>query len=344
MAQFGNIGSVGRSPSMGVSCKRLLISHALLLQTREAPFACMWQVPHRRNGADLRWIGDFLAGEIRYSLHEIALHFHLLRVITVSSSLVSKCRSLTLALDNLGFFQTAFYAFQRFRHRFSPAGHPFVVYSKRSDHRLYCRAATSDAAVFSQIFVHREYRCLDDVPSADFIIDCGANVGYSAAYFLTRYPESFLLCIEPDPGNFVALESNLRPYRERAKALRAAVWSGKTRVVLSDEEFRDGREWARTVREATEEGNSSTIEAIDIGSLIREYRRARVSILKIDIEGAEAAVFSKDASEWIDKVDNLVIELHGPHCEKAFHEAIDGHGYTLSRCDELTVCKRNNAG
>src|ERR1700733_12545752 len=52
--------------------------------------------------------------------------------------------------------------------------------SKYSKFRLRCRAGTSDQRVFNQIFVKREYQCLDDVASADLILDCGANVGYSS--------------------------------------------------------------------------------------------------------------------------------------------------------------------
>jgi FkbM family methyltransferase len=257
----------------------------------------------------------------------------------VPSRLFSKCRSLLQAATNLGISQTVFYVLQRMRNRTSKAGRPFVVLSKRARHPLNCRAATSDLDVFGQIFVQREYRCLDDIRSAGLIIDCGANVGYSSAYFLTRYPSSSVICIEPDPGNFKALKSNLKPYEGRVTSLNSAVWSARTGLVLSEEPFGDGREWARTVREARAD-EQPTLLAVDIGTLIRESGRERVSILKIDVEGAEEVIFSSNYGEWIDKVDNLVIELHGERCETVFHQAIAGRGYVVSRCDDLTVCKR----
>jgi FkbM family methyltransferase len=261
------------------------------------------------------------------------------RVLSVSPRLLSKCRSLVLAIANLGLLQTAFYILQRLRNRASAPGHPFAVLSKRSRYPLYCRAGTSDLDVFGQMFVQREYRCLDDLTGANLIIDCGANVGFSSAYFLTRYPSSSVICVEPDPGNFRALESNLKPYHGRVKALRSAVWSGKAGLVISEAPFGDGREWARTVREAHPD-ELPTITAVDIGSLIRESGHERVSILKIDVEGAEEIIFSSNYGEWIDKVDNLVIELHGQRCETLFHRAIAGRGYSVSQCDDLTVCKR----
>jgi FkbM family methyltransferase len=186
--------------------------------------------------------------------------------------------------------------------------------------------------------VHREYRCLDQIEDADLIIDCGANVGFSSAYFLSRFPRSFVVAIEPDQGNFAALERNLAGYAGRFVCHQKGVWSHQTGLVVSEAQFGDGREWAVTV-DAALPGQVPTIEAIDIATVIQQSGHDRVSILKIDIEGAERVVFSAEC-DWLDRVDNLVIELHGDECEKAFLRAMSSHDFQYSRCDELTVCLR----
>jgi len=257
----------------------------------------------------------------------------------MSRTLISRCRTLASAFCNLGVPQAAFYYLQRARNRAAAAGHPYLVVSKRARHPLRCRAGTSDLDVFGQMFVQREYRCLDDLADAHLIIDCGANVGYSSAYFLTRFPASTVLCVEPDPGNFRALRWNLEPYGARARVLHSAVWSEQVGLVIDEARSGDGREWARTVR-AVRAGEASTISAIDIGTLIAESGHERVSILKIDIEGAEEIVFSSGHGDWLEKVDNIVIELHGDRCAGVFHRAIAGRGFTVSQCDDLTICKR----
>jgi FkbM family methyltransferase len=256
----------------------------------------------------------------------------------MNARLAGRWRGFRNALSNLGLMPTLFYAYQRLRHDSSTAGVRFVVLSRHSRYPLHCRARTSDVDVFGQIFVDREYRCLDDVTDARLIIDCGANVGFSSAYFLSRHPRSFVVAIEPDPDNFAALERNLQPYEGRFRAIRSGVWSHRAGLVLSDEVCGDGREWARTVRES-KAGEEPTMTGIDIGTLLAESNYERISILKIDIEGTESVVFSSNYEHWIDKVDNLVIELHGQECESTFKRAIAPFGYETSQCDELTVCR-----
>ena len=75
--------------------------------------------------------------------------------------------------------------------------------------------------------------------------------------------------------------------------------------------------------------------------LIELVKGKRISILKIDIEGAELELFSSSAS-WIDQVDNFVIELHGEDCEKTFFAAIKGRSLNVSRWGEVTACLQHH--
>lgn len=215
---------------------------------------------------------------------------------------------------------------------------PYLLRSRYLKHPVRVRPQTSDWLVFQQIFRHREYRCLDAVKRAELIIDCGANVGYSSAYFLSRFPNAHVIAVEPDPDNFSALRYNLEPYKPRFTALNTGIWSRTTRLLLSEEDCGAGNEWGRTVREARD-NESGGFQATDIGAIFESTRADRISILKIDIEGSEKEVFS-NPTPWLSKVDNLVIELHGTECESAFFEAIRAHSFTVETCDELTVCRR----
>jgi FkbM family methyltransferase len=248
-----------------------------------------------------------------------------------------KLKSLLRASANLGLTAAAHYALQRVRMQLRPPAQ-VRLYSRHAQHALYARAGTSDLDVYRQIFVHREYRCLDAVRDAALVVDCGANVGYSAAYFLSRFPAATVVAIEPDPGNFAQMQRNLAPYGARVLGLRTALWSHPARLVISSESWGDNKEWARTVRDALP-GESGGMEAVDVETLLARRGRQRISILKIDIEGAEKVVFGAPCP-WLRDVDNLVIELHTRECEAVFFKAIAGAGFTVSTCDELTVCTR----
>lgn len=72
-----------------------------------------------------------------------------------------------------------------------------------------------------------------------------------------------------------------------------------------------------------------TITGVNIGTLLNNSGFDRISILKIDIEGAEAIIFSSDYESWIGKVENLVIELHNDECRTAFRKAISGIDFDI---------------
>jgi FkbM family methyltransferase len=241
----------------------------------------------------------------------------------------------------LGGWRWLVFKVRKLQSRFVPAGRPISVSTPLALHPVAFRAGTSDGNVFSQIFLHREYRCLDDVARADLVIDGGANVGYSSAYFLSRYPEARLIAIEPDPDNFAMLARNLAPYGDRCTLIQGALWSSSSGVVISPPPPGQRREWAVTVRSA-EADETATIPTVDVASLLRDAAVDRISILKVDIEGSEREVFAPDsnARTWLERVDNLVIELHGPQCRQIFMDAIDGFGFDVSTCEELTVCRR----
>jgi FkbM family methyltransferase len=205
---------------------------------------------------------------------------------------------------------------------------------------LVVRAGTSDVEVFRQIFCECEYACLNDLAQVKTLIDCGANVGYSSAYFLTRFPQCTVLAIEPDRSNFDLLKLNLAPYAGRFQTRCAAVWSRNVGLKVSTPSIHGGfvMAWGIQVAEATD-GQKTDTHGTTIPDLIAAMEGNRVSILKIDIEGAEVPVFSEDCRSWLPKVDNIVIELHGDAAEKTFAQAIEGAGYSVSQSGELTICR-----
>jgi FkbM family methyltransferase len=203
---------------------------------------------------------------------------------------------------------------------------------------------SSDEYVFNQIFIRHEYAPLcERVPDPKFILDLGANVGYASALFASRYPQARILAVEPDPRNFELCRRNLAPYGDRIMLLNGAVWTSCSRLALTHE---FGRGLASQVKAA---GNSdkADVEAWDIPTLLDLARVEVADIVKIDIEGTEAALFASGTERWLPRARNICIELHGQRYRNIFFRALEGYDYEAAETGEFTMClglrKRVNA-
>jgi FkbM family methyltransferase len=203
--------------------------------------------------------------------------------------------------------------------------------SKTIDYSVFARAGTSDLIVFNQVFVDREYGCVDHLPDIKLIIDLGANVGYSSAYFLSRFPRSFVVAVEPDPSNFALLERNLSPYAGRYRAVQGAAWWRKEKLCFTASTVK-GDEWGRAVR-----SGDGDVDAVTVPELLARTPFPRISILKIDIEKAERELFSHD-TPWLDSVDHIVIELHNDECRDIFINRVEPWIVHKQQSGELLHC------
>jgi FkbM family methyltransferase len=192
------------------------------------------------------------------------------------------------------------------------------------------RLASTDAEVYGQVITDGEYAAVIG-DGARVIVDCGANVGLTSAFFLSRLPEARVIAIEPFPANADLCRRNLAPYGARAKVLEAAIWHCCTSLVL---DYEGGSEWGVRVRPARP-GETGSIAAVDIPSLELEH----IDILKIDIEGSEEDLFRGAGLGWLKTVSNIAIELHGAAREHVFFSALEMYRYELGRSGELTLCR-----
>ena len=211
------------------------------------------------------------------------------------------------------------------------------------------RYGTSDLDVFMQIFVREEHawvRALTPKANDMLILDCGANVGYASIFFLRLFPRAMVIAIEPDAENFAVLRVNLENYETRVKLLQAGVWSHKTPLDFGLQPFRDGKHWSRQVREAVGDSGGEVL-SVTIPELLNASGYDRIALLKVDIEGAEAILFTGNCHEWLARTDTIAVELHDDthygHASDIFHRAIRGHGYQLGRRGELTIAVRQSS-
>lgn len=169
---------------------------------------------------------------------------------------------------------------------------------------VHARLNNSDLSVLYQVFGLRE--CEVDVPEPSLIIDGGANVGYASLYLAERYPRAQIIAVEPSDGNCEIFHLNCAAH-PNVRLVQGGIWSKRCLLEVCDP---GERGWMIQVREATAR-TAASIEGYSIADLTAQTGRESIDILKLDIEGTEALLFSEGDLSWLDRVHCLIIETHG---------------------------------
>jgi FkbM family methyltransferase len=150
------------------------------------------------------------------------------------------------------------------------------------------------------------------------IIDCGANIGLSVIFFKQRYPAARLVAFEADPNIFRVLEYNVGQFGFTDVALHnEAVWTHNGELSFCLEGGFSGRL-------PKGDGDAPTQVRVQGCRLRDVLTKGPVDFLKLDIEGAEAAVL-EDCREFVrsDWIRHLFLEYHS-HAEEpqVLHEIL----------------------
>lgn len=170
---------------------------------------------------------------------------------------------------------------------------PFLNY------RFQVPDALSFAWQFKEIFADESYR-FETTAAVPVILDCGANIGTSLAYFRQTYPTARILAFEANPAIGEVLARNLRDNGITGiEVINKAVWTNGQGL-----DFGSGDADAASMY-------STTGRRIVPSVRLRDYllRETRIDMLKIDIEGAETEVLA-DCHDALAHVRNLFVEYH----------------------------------
>jgi FkbM family methyltransferase len=166
--------------------------------------------------------------------------------------------------------------------------------------------AGSDLFIHSEVFEHEYYR-LPLVTPPRTILDLGANVGLTVVYFSRLFPGALLACVEPVAENLRVLARNLELNGVVATVIAAAVDVRDGPVMMELQE----RDYGHKVLDAPFHSSQPILEVpgISVPGILQHLAWDRIGLLKVDIEGHEARLFSRDC-DWLDRVDSLCIECH----------------------------------
>lgn len=190
-----------------------------------------------------------------------------------------------------------------------------------TNRELSFRPGTSDETTIQQIFGRNDYNLTAlgryselaayyqrrrEEGKYGLVVDAGANIGASAILFALTCPGSAVAAIEPDKGNFDLLTANTAGLP--VSCLRAAVASRAGHAAVVDVGEGHWGYQTRIIADGTP--TDQAVPCVTIDQIYRDYAAEHFPfIVKIDIEGAEADLFSANTA-WVAITPLIIVELH----------------------------------
>jgi FkbM family methyltransferase len=194
-------------------------------------------------------------------------------------------------------------------------GRPFTQLRVKGFGAFTIRPGTSDCRVVREILgngeydlsfypqhtaIETEYARIVDAGRTPLIVDLGANIGAASRWYALRYPRAHIVAVEPDRSNAELCRRNTAG--QDVGVITAAVGSTPGFVSVSDD---SDEKWAIT----TTRDDRGGIPICLVNDIVRSVPDAELFIVKVDIEGFEADLFSAN-TEWVQQAAVVIIEPH----------------------------------
>lgn len=136
------------------------------------------------------------------------------------------------------------------------------------------------------------------------ILDCGANIGLASLFYKRRYPAARITAFEADPAIAALLADNLRANGAAdVEVLAGAAWTEAGEITFQA----DGADAGAVASVSGAPGGlAKTVPAVRLADWLA---REPIDLLKLDIEGAEAAVLA-DCDAALANVRAILLEVH----------------------------------
>lgn len=196
---------------------------------------------------------------------------------------------------------------------------------------LLARPGTKDAHTIINNIIREEYGQVAPRKEPEWMIDAGAYIGDTTAYFLSKFSKLKVIALEPNPENYEMARQNLAPYGNRAIILRKGLYSSEQVQYFS------GAGTGSAIS-----GSGFEINCTTLASLMQCYSIPRFDILKMDIEGAEEPIFQCNPEQWLSRTDLIIIEIHSSQAKSLISGVLEENGYCMRQFRSVWYCCREN--
>ncbi|NKB43583.1 MAG: FkbM family methyltransferase [Alphaproteobacteria bacterium] len=138
------------------------------------------------------------------------------------------------------------------------------------------------------------------------IVDVGANVGAFTVFMAAHFSAARCYCFEPSPGAVEYLRQNVAQF-PNTEVFPIGLYSEDTSMPLFEGATQSLQNSLYNSAETSESNQS--VELRHAGKMMSELKLGRISILKVDTEGAELPVLGALKSKLSD-IDQIYLEYH----------------------------------
>jgi len=153
--------------------------------------------------------------------------------------------------------------------------------------------------------IYARYNSILKLGKRPLIIDCGANIGAATYFFAAEFPDAVVVGIELESNNAKLAKKN-NVSKNNVSILNAAIGpeSGAVKIKNPEESNKDSFQVS-----SNSEAGKGSIKMISISDIEKLYPDNTPFIAKIDIEGFEDELFSKN-TEWMKVFYLITLEIH----------------------------------
>jgi FkbM family methyltransferase len=199
---------------------------------------------------------------------------------------------------------------------------PITVELNTGEKLVLRQSPTDDLGIAYEVFMGEDYKPPQELDhsSVRWIVDLGANVGYTCVYWLANFPEAHVTAFEPHPTHVDLIRSNLEinGWSERVSLQPAAASTQSGELFLTDDGCR-----SRVVAHAGPARIS--VPRVDWFACVGDNP---IDLLKIDIEGGEYDILADSRFASL-HINAIVMEWH------VTEDHPDGAEWCLSRLRQL---------
>ena len=174
------------------------------------------------------------------------------------------------------------------------------------------------------------------IPSGATVVDIGANAGCFTLFAVSCFADARVFSFEPVPVNYAQLERhrNLNSSK-RIKCFPKAVAGQAGEISLSFDSSDSFTTSATIFKQAGQQTESIKVPCLTLSQVFDENNIKKCDLLKVDCEGAEYDILYNCPMNYLQRIDQIAMEVHNGEKENQNIEALEAflrkQGFSMRR-------------